>query len=146
MILNLALRRERNSDIRRFTWSNPFTSMFESFNFLQINSCIPSPYFTQKRRTISSSLPPGNTIKHQNRRVESFSIRSQAALSASLNLVCICCTQSLPVTNIRAMTRGSVSRLDAANSFRASCRSRVTQGVPFGSHQWNALVVRRISR
>ena len=77
--------------------------------------------------------------------LESFSILSQAALSTSLNFCCICCTQSLPVTNIRAIISGSVSSLLSSNSLLASFLSLIFHGTPLSSHQWKALVVRRIS-
>ena len=82
----------------------------------------------------------------QERVEESRWIRSHTALSASLNFCCICCTQSLPCTSNRAIIRGSVSSFAASNSFRASSFRRLFQGLPFGSHQWNARQVRRISR
>ena len=49
----------------------------------------------------------------------SFSILVHAAFVASLNLFCICCTQSRPATIMRAIISGSVSLLLSSNSFLA---------------------------
>ena len=76
----------------------------------------------------------------------SRSIRSQAALSAALNLIWIWCTQSRPATIIRAKINWSVSSREASNSFRASLRSLTFHGSPDASSiQWNTLAVLNIS-
>jgi len=73
-------------------------------------------------------------------------MRFQAAVVASLNLFCICCTQSRPVTIIRAIIKGSVSLRLSSNSFRASSFNILFQGFwLFSSAQWKCLAVRKIS-
>jgi len=77
----------------------------------------------------------------------SLDIRFQAACVASLKRFCTCCTQSRPVTSIRAMMSGSVSLLDSSNSFLACFCSFWFHGSPvFSSAQWKCLAVLKISR
>ena len=78
--------------------------------------------------------------------IESCCILSQHFRSASLNFICTSRTHSLPVTIILAISNGSFSSLLDSNSLRASARNLFRHGVPFSSHQWKALAVRRISR
>lgn len=100
--------------------------------------CFPSQNFINNCRMIESQ---------KSLRSLSLDIRFQAACVASLKRSCTCCTQSRPVTSIRAMMSGSVSLLDSSNSFRACFCSFRFHGSPvFSSAQWKCLAVLKISR
>jgi len=87
--------------------------------FLHSKSIIPKIIIIQMNFTVINKIMTKIHSIIYHLLEESRSIRSHAFRSASLNLFCICWTQSRPVTNMRAIMRGSCSCFDSSNSCRA---------------------------